>query len=442
MLVAVLPRAGSPIAQRLLSGAFWSLAGEAGARILTLLSAIVVARQLGAAEFGAFALIQSTITMLTIFAGFGMGQTASRYVATHRSGEKARVAEICNLTVTFSAAMGLVAAFALYVFAPMIASSILNRPDLAGVLRLSSLVLLLSAIAGAANGVLIGFEAFKDIARNTWASSVVSFLATVTGVWTGGLTGAVIGLVLGELFRCVLAFAMARSVLRGHGLAFLATSGLKEARLIWEFGLPSALGSLLNAPVIWVCQTMVAAHPNGLAELGIYDAALKWLTVVSILPLAASAAFLPVLSSLSQDGTNHKRATLQLGFFQFGVTALTALPVALAAPFAMQVFGPSFAPGVPVVVIMMLLAPVFVINRLCWQVLTSMGRAWSSLLIWMLWGVLALGLTWAWQEGGALGLAKANLAASVITLSASMTVIRGFWRERTPAVDLSAGTAW
>lgn len=64
-------QATSPVGQRLMSGAFWSLLGEAGSRGLSFLGAIVAARTLGLREF--FAIIQGTLAAFVTFAAFGMG---------------------------------------------------------------------------------------------------------------------------------------------------------------------------------------------------------------------------------------------------------------------------------------------------------------------------------------------------------------------------------
>ena len=71
----------SPLALRLAQGAFWSLSGAVLARGLGLLATIFVARLLGKEGFGALGLIQSTVGMFGVVAGFGMGMTATKNIA-------------------------------------------------------------------------------------------------------------------------------------------------------------------------------------------------------------------------------------------------------------------------------------------------------------------------------------------------------------------------
>ena len=59
----------SPIGNRLVKGAFWSLIGAMIARALTLLASIFVARLIGKQGFGALGVIQSTVGMFSVLLG-------------------------------------------------------------------------------------------------------------------------------------------------------------------------------------------------------------------------------------------------------------------------------------------------------------------------------------------------------------------------------------
>jgi O-antigen/teichoic acid export membrane protein len=165
-LQSTTPRASRVLICRSWSG--WSAAGsgrssgEAGSRTWSFASAIVVARLLGVAEYGAFALIQGTLAMLMTFATFGMGHTSARYIAALRNSDLARVEGINGLALLFAAFTGLVMTAALFLAAPHVATTVLGAPELTGPLRIATPILLLSALSGAAGGPPFGFEAFKQ----------------------------------------------------------------------------------------------------------------------------------------------------------------------------------------------------------------------------------------------------------------------------------------
>jgi O-antigen/teichoic acid export membrane protein len=418
------PQTNSVIAQRLARGGSWSLAGEAGARAFTFAASIATARLLGATEFGAFALVQSTLLMLVTFATFGMGHTATRYVAAYREHDPSRVESVGSLTLYFAAATGFLFAGVLFIAAPYLATEVLDAPELSAPLRLVAPALLFFGVSGAMNGMLHGFEAFRTLAWIGWSSSLASFIAVVSGTLLWGLGGAVGGLVAAEVVRCALVGLLTHRVLRENGMRLVTVPRLAEASVLWRFSLPLFLLAILNGPILWLCQTIVAHHQNGLTEVAFYNAAQKWMTLILVVPMAVSGAFTPVLASLSGNGERARfhRTAGKLALFQLVTTVLPAAAVAMIAPWAATLFGNDFAAATPVIIVMIAVAPVFALKHVYWQTMTSAGRAWTALAVQALWAVLVVGLTWTWQAKGALGMAQAMLVAYTVALAASVAV--------------------
>jgi O-antigen/teichoic acid export membrane protein len=90
----------SPIGYRLASGVFWSTAGAVISRGLMLAAWVLVARMLGKTGYGELGMIQSTVGMFGVFAGFGLGLTATKHVAEFRRSNPDKVCWImmaCSL---------------------------------------------------------------------------------------------------------------------------------------------------------------------------------------------------------------------------------------------------------------------------------------------------------------------------------------------------------
>lgn len=414
--------ANSPVARRLASGALWSLAGEAIARALSFATAIAVARLLGAAEFGAFALVQSTLFMLVTFATFGMGHTASRNVAAHRTQDPIHAERISGLALYFATAAGAVFALTQIAMAPTVASSIFNAPELSGPLRMMAPALVLLAASGALTGTLQGLEAFSHIAAISWMAGFASLLATVGGALLGGLIGAVAGFGAGELVRVGLIIVLSNAALRQNGMRPFRVPRLEQAGVLWTYSLPLFLIAILNVPVLWLCQTVIANQSSGLTEVAFYNAAQKWMTLVVLVPVAISAVFMPVLSNISGGGDlgRFRRATNRLAVVLLALTVVPAGAVALLAPWATQLFGQEFAAATPVVVVMIAAAPVYTLKLFYWQVMISDGRVWTALAVQASWAITLVGLTWTWQAEGALGLARAMLVAYSLAVLVSV----------------------
>src|SRR5262245_49285850 len=109
--------AGSSWSGRLARGAFWTLAGTAVARVLGLLSSVIAARLLGREGFGELGIVQGTVGLFGVFAGFGLGLTATKHVAEHRSDDPKKAGRIIALTSLVTAATALVASLVLVLVA-------------------------------------------------------------------------------------------------------------------------------------------------------------------------------------------------------------------------------------------------------------------------------------------------------------------------------------
>jgi hypothetical protein len=114
---------------------------------------------------------------------------------------------------------------------------------------------------------------------------------------------------------------------------------------------------------------------------------------------------------------------------QTAACVIPAFLVALLAPVAMRAFGTQFTAGASTLIVLMALAPIVMAARLAWSALLSLERAWMSCMLWLLWAVVAFGLTCLWQEGGASGLAWAMLVAYSTTLCAYVAVLTKVWRS-------------
>ena len=131
----------SHLLERFSRGVYWSLIGNVTWRFLSAVSTIVIARILGARAFGEFGMINSTINMFWIYAGFRLGITTTKYVSEHRKKDPNKAGRILKLALIASfmlcASVGLV----LFAFSSYVASNILNHPGLATGLSLGALLL-------------------------------------------------------------------------------------------------------------------------------------------------------------------------------------------------------------------------------------------------------------------------------------------------------------
>ena len=403
----------SPLGYRLARGAFWSLAGAVISKGLGIVSAIVVARVLGKAGFGELGVIYSTIVMFQVFAGFSLGMTASKYVAQFRSSDSDKAGRIIALSWVVSACTGGLCAVLLFIFAPWLASHTLAAPHLGGLIRIASVVILISALNRAQEGALSGFEAFKTIAARDLIVGTVTFPLTIAGVLLAGLEGILWAMIASELLSWCVCHLGIRREARRFSVPLQLRGHLQEFPILWKFSIPAVLSGLMVMPVSWACNAILVNQPNGYAEMGVLNAANQWHNALLFIPGILAGSVLPVLSErLGSGDARQSREVLRLSI---GLNALVVVPVALvgciASPLIMRLYGDSFGGGWPVLVVVLITAAVMAVLFPIGQLIAASGRMWVAFVTNVLWAIVVLSTTVLWVRFGSLGVASARLVA-------------------------------
>ena len=400
----------SDIGLRLARGAFWSLAGAVISRGLMLVASIVVARMLGKTGFGELGMIQSTVGMFGVFAGFGLGLTATKHVAEFRTTDPDRAGRIIALSNLVAIVTGGVMALGLFIFAPWLAAHTINAPHLAGVLRIGALILFISALNGAQTGALSGFEAFRTIAHVNLAVGLISFPILIAGARFGGLTGAVWAIAINLVFNWLLNHLALRREAPKYRIPFQVRGCRQEFSVLWKFSLPAVLAGSMVGPVNWICNAMLVNQPNGYSEMGIYNAANQWYAVLLFLPGLLGQVVLPILSErLGQKETSQSLKTMVLAI---KANALLVLPLVLiasiASPYIMGLYGEGFRSGWPTLVVVLLMTGLLTIQTPVGQIIAASGRMWIGFAMNLGWAIVFFFGTLMMINRGSFGLAFAR----------------------------------
>ncbi len=405
----------SPLGYRLARGVFWSMAGAVISRGLMLAATVLVARMLGKTVYGELGMIQSTVGMFGVFAGFGLGLTATKHVAEFRQSDPDRAGRIIGLSGLFAVLTGSLMALGLLIFAPWLAEHTINAPHLSAVLRIGALILFINALNGAQTGALAGFEAFKTIAYVNLFVGLISFPILVSGAYFGGLTGAVWALALNLGFNWLLNHLALRKETRRHNVPFTLRDCSRERSILWKFSLPAVLTGSLVGPVNWICSALLVNQPEGYNEMGIYSAANQWFAMLLYLPALLGRVMLPVLSE--QLGQNEIKQSMKIMFFAIKTNALLVLPlvllVSIASPYIMNLYGAGFRSGWPTLVVVLLTAGLLTVQTPIGQIIAASGKMWLGFAMNFGWALTFIVSTLLLLDHGSLGLATARAIAYV-----------------------------
>lgn len=406
----------STIGSRLARGVFWSLTGTVISRGLMLCATILVARILGQTVYGELGMIQSTVGMFGVFAGFSMGLTATKHVAEFRQSNPARAGRIIALSGLFTIGTGGLMALGVLIFAPWLATHTINAPHLTGILRISALILFIDALNGAQTGALSGFEAFKTIARVNLLIGLLSFPILICGAYWGGLNGAVWALAINLIFNWLLNHLALRQEAQKHNVPLSFKDCWREWLILWKFSLPAVFAGSMVGPVNWACNAMLVNRPGGYDEMGIYSAANQWYTMLMFVPSMLSSVVLPILSDqLGKNDTKESTKTLLLAIkINLFVVLPLVLVASVASPYIMSLYGKSFSASWPTLIVVLMTAGLVAVQAPVGQIIAASGRMWIGLIMNMGWALAFIISTLLLIDYGSIGLASARMLSYII----------------------------
>ncbi|MEI6456946.1 MAG: oligosaccharide flippase family protein, partial [bacterium] len=283
------------LSQRLRRGALWSAFGAVISRTLAIAASILVARLVGKNDFGGIGIIQSTIVMLSSFAGFGAGIMATRFVAQYCRHHPQKAGSIIFLADSVTFVLSLVISLLFFFFSGPIAAGALAAPALAPLLKISAILLFFNTLIGTQLGILTGFEAFRKIARINLGIGIASMILLPLGAFMYGISGAIWAMTSVAVINWILNLFTLRGIYRQNNIRYKFEFRKEEAGLLWTFNFPSFLSSLTFTSAGWICNTMLV-NATGYGEMGVINACNSWYTAILFFPTIVSGIILPVMS--------------------------------------------------------------------------------------------------------------------------------------------------
>jgi O-antigen/teichoic acid export membrane protein len=411
----------SEIGYRLAKGMFWSLMGTVLSKGLGIISAIVVARTLGKAGYGALGIIDGTLGLFEIFACFGLSTTATKYVAEYRSSDPRKVGRIVGLSWAVAAVTGGLSAGALLILAPWLSSHALAAPHLAGLLRITAIGLFISAMNAAQTGFLSGCEAFRTIAGRNVIAGLLNFPMMVVGVLWAGLEGAVWAIVASSAARWFICHLAVRSEARRFNIPLTFSACTQELPLLWRFSLPAVLSGMMVTPVHWICSAMLVNQPDGYAQMGLLNVGNQWRTLVMLLANIVMGPVLPILSSALSEPGDAKSFKKALSATQ-SLIVMIAFPACTGLMFfadsLLRLYWKPTAHESAVLIVLLSVALIQCLGAVAGSAIQAKGKMWLGFAFNLSWAIVYVALVAVLvRRQGAMALALGQgIAYVVLTL--------------------------
>lgn len=400
MAVPSVAGAGPPDTETLsrsaLSGAAWSAVDRFAARGLSLITFIVLGRLLVPEDFGILAIAAAVIAFLSLVGGAGLDEAIIRSPAADKT--------VLNTAFWLATSSGVALTVAGAAMAGPLAESY-GRPDLAPVLRMLSLTVVVTSLGQVQTAVLRRTFQFRVLAAR-------GISATLAGSAVG-ITWAVISPSVWALVAQFVASAVVGTAilcLRGGFRPSTPPSPRAIAELL-RFSV-SVLGIRLLTFVSEQGDNVIVGWVLGATQLGYYSVGFRLYQIaMELVAGTLSAIGLPLFTLLHTDRPRLHRVIYRLTRIS---TFVAVLFFGVAGVLAEQVipllFGPQWAPSVPVMQALMFVGVINACTFFDRSVLLAAGRVRLELGVT---SVAAVGNVIAYVIGAQFGIVGVAIALTV-----------------------------
>ncbi len=398
---------------RYLSGTFWMLLGTGFAQFCTFATMVLAARILGSEEFGKFGIIQSTLGVLGLVAGLGLGLTNKRYVAELRVQDPERCGRVIGYSSVLSWITSGIFFGLLLLTAQGVARELLDSPNLVLELRIAAVLLLFTGLNEAQMGVLSGLEAFKKISQLSVVRAILTIVLLPLAVWFFKLPGLLAGMALIAFGMWLYSGQVMRLETRKFNIKINYIDIRQEFAIFPNFSLPVIISGIIPVLVFWIAKTILLRTPGGYAQLGIFTATEQWLIVLAFIPGQMANVSQPILSSIyaTRDTQRFRKAVVGNIVFPVSIAILFGLVIIAFSRWIPKLYGDNYSSMASIMLIMCIVGILRVFGGAVGTLLVTINKMWPSFWINLIWGSVLIVSMILLAPLGARGLALSNALA-------------------------------
>lgn len=390
-----------------------AILGNGIGNALLLTAGIIIARMLGKDLYGEYGLVKTTMLYIGVFASFGLGTTATKFIASALNDAPFHINSLINdillITFIFSSFLSIL----LLIFADSI-SIFLEDTHLAAPLRFLGPIIIVTSINKAQNGILGGFKKYKIIATNNIVSSFIMLALACSLTYYYGLWGALFALLISQIINAILNFHSIQKLRK----RLLKQQYKKNYISLIKFSFPIALQDFSYTLTNWGGSLIIVKF-SSLGQLGIFTASSQWQSIVLMIPALLVNVILSHLSSASNDNQRQTTLIKKLICFNLLCTAIPFIIICFAAPYISKLYGTSFS-GMTEILRVLIFSSIFMCcSNVFNSTLISRGKNWILFSSRIIRDLLLLSLTYyliiiTGKDSGAMDYAIASVITSII----------------------------
>jgi len=338
------------------SGAIVLLASVFGNGIAYLYS-IFLARRLGPAGFGVYALGLTIFNVLLLIAPLGMETGVVRYVSQYLGTDQRAAAQRTIVqVVVLVLGCSIVIAAGLILMSRTIAVSVYGIEELAGALPLFAAALPLAALSSILLDVIRSFQLvrYTVFVRFLW-EPCGKFLLSACLLWAGfGLDGVLVALIVTACVSLAIALKAAAHI-GAFGRAALASPGLDGMRALLLFCLPLTISSFFGV-IAPRSDMLILGYWVNAEQIGVYSIVCQTASILALVLGAFNTLCAPLIGDISATRDLRRLRALYQAIARW--TTLCTVPllcvILVFGDGVLALFGKSFSAGWPCMVILAL----------------------------------------------------------------------------------------
>jgi O-antigen/teichoic acid export membrane protein len=315
------------VAQDSARGGFFLVSGTAVATVVLAIASILIARFLGPELYGQYALALVVPQLLFLFTDLGISQGITKFAATLQAkGETNRLLNMVKHGLLVRAIIGLAIFAVNYVFADIIATYLLQRPELAFYIRLGSISILFQVIFSTATSAFVGMDKAEYHAIATNVQATAKTIASIALILAGlGITGAITGFTVSYIASAVVALPLLWLLFRRKKSSEQREGLATNLKTLFRYGTPLYVSVLLSGFLPLLINVILAFFTTDNA-IGNYKAATNFSALLTVLAVPITTVLLPAFSKLNNTTDQKVR-----DFFRIAVkyTTMIVIPVTL-----------------------------------------------------------------------------------------------------------------
>jgi O-antigen/teichoic acid export membrane protein len=326
-------------------GSFFLVSGTAISTVVMAISTIIVGRLIGSELYGKYTLALVIPSLLLLFVDLGINQGIIKFTASLRlKGETHRVAKIIKHGLLIKAVTGVVLFLINYMFADVLASVLLQRPDMAFYVRIVSISMLFQVIYSTACSAFVGLDKteYHALAANVqaFAKAIISISLVLLGF---GVVGALFGYVSGFVVASIAATAILFFLLREKQDPNEEIRIRESFKTLMHYGTPLYASALLSGFIPFF-QNILLSVFTSYSSIGDYNAAMNFATVIAIFSGPMTTALLPAFSKMDSSARHRIKEFFKLAnkYTALLVMPIAALMIVFSQEIVQVIYGSTF----------------------------------------------------------------------------------------------------